>query len=90
MELIWADGKYNNRSLDRWLAKAKVGYRGDRQTAGVGGLREVTETVGRGEDVRLDRSVSEKQPGLGVVHEYQRADDPNQLDSSNAQKIEAR
>jgi putative transposase len=27
LELIWADGKYNNRSLDRWLAKAKVGYR---------------------------------------------------------------
>ena len=27
LELIWADGKYNNRSLDRWLAKARVGYR---------------------------------------------------------------
>lgn len=27
LELIWGDGKYNNRSLDRWLAKAKVGYR---------------------------------------------------------------
>jgi putative transposase len=27
LELIWADGKYNNRGLDRWLAKAKVGYR---------------------------------------------------------------
>ncbi len=27
LELIWADGKYNNRSLDRWMAKAKVGYR---------------------------------------------------------------
>jgi putative transposase len=27
LELIWADGKYNNRRLDRWLAKAKVGYR---------------------------------------------------------------
>jgi len=23
---IWADGKYNNRSLDRWLAKERVGY----------------------------------------------------------------
>ena len=27
LERIWADGKYNNRSLDRWLTKAKVGYR---------------------------------------------------------------
>jgi putative transposase len=27
LELIWADGKYNNRQLDRWLARAKVGYR---------------------------------------------------------------
>jgi transposase len=27
LELIWADGKYNNRQLDRWLAKAEVGYR---------------------------------------------------------------
>jgi putative transposase len=27
LELIWADGKYNNRRLDRWLAQAKVGYR---------------------------------------------------------------
>jgi putative transposase len=27
--LIWADGKYNNRRLDRWLAKAKVGYRAE-------------------------------------------------------------
>jgi putative transposase len=23
---VWADGKYNNRSLDRWLAKERVGY----------------------------------------------------------------
>jgi len=23
---IWADGKYNNRSLDRWLAKERVNY----------------------------------------------------------------
>ena len=23
---IWADGKYNNRSLDRWLASERVGY----------------------------------------------------------------
>jgi putative transposase len=29
LELIWADGKYNNRRLDRWLAKAKVGYRAE-------------------------------------------------------------
>jgi putative transposase len=29
LELIWADGKYNNRRLDRWLAKGKVGYRID-------------------------------------------------------------
>lgn len=27
LALIWADGKYNNRRLDRWLAKAHVGYR---------------------------------------------------------------
>jgi putative transposase len=27
LELIWADSKYNNRSLDRWLARAEVGYR---------------------------------------------------------------
>lgn len=27
LELIWGDGKYNNRSLDRWMARAKVGYR---------------------------------------------------------------
>jgi putative transposase len=27
LELIWADGKYNNRSLDRWMAKAQVSYR---------------------------------------------------------------
>jgi len=24
---IWADGKYNNRQLDRWLASPEVGYR---------------------------------------------------------------
>jgi putative transposase len=27
LEVIWADGKYNNRRLDRWLAGARVGYR---------------------------------------------------------------
>lgn len=27
LELIWADGKYNNRHLDRWLAKVEAGYR---------------------------------------------------------------
>ena len=27
LELIWADGKYNNRSLDRWLSRPEVGYR---------------------------------------------------------------
>jgi putative transposase len=27
LELIWADGKYNNRRLDRWMAKSKAGYR---------------------------------------------------------------
>lgn len=27
LELIWADGKYNNRRLDRWLARPGVGYR---------------------------------------------------------------
>jgi putative transposase len=27
LELIWADGKYNDRQLDQWLAKAGVGYR---------------------------------------------------------------
>ena len=26
LELIWADGKYNNRSLDRCVAREKVGY----------------------------------------------------------------
>lgn len=25
--LIWADGKYNNRGLDRWVARSDVGYR---------------------------------------------------------------
>jgi len=24
--LVWGDGKYNNRSLDRWLVKARVSY----------------------------------------------------------------
>lgn len=27
LKLIWADSKYNNRSLDRWMAAAKVRYR---------------------------------------------------------------
>jgi putative transposase len=27
LELIWADGKYNNRHLDRWLAKVEADYR---------------------------------------------------------------
>jgi putative transposase len=27
LELIWADGKYRNRRLDRWLARPEVGYR---------------------------------------------------------------
>jgi putative transposase len=27
LELIWADGKSNNRRSDRWLARSKVGYR---------------------------------------------------------------
>src|SRR3954452_5752811 len=27
LELIWADGKYHNHRLDRWLAKPGVGYR---------------------------------------------------------------
>ena len=26
-ELVWADGKYHNRRLERWLAKSEVGYR---------------------------------------------------------------
>lgn len=27
LELLWADHKYDNRTLDRWLAEQKVGYR---------------------------------------------------------------
>jgi putative transposase len=27
LELIWADGKYRNHRLDRWLARPEVGYR---------------------------------------------------------------
>ncbi len=27
LKLIWADGKYHNHRLDRWLAKPEVGYR---------------------------------------------------------------
>src|SRR3954452_19186579 len=27
LELIWADGKYRNRRLDRWLARPEGGYR---------------------------------------------------------------
>lgn len=27
LQLIWADSKYNNRSLDRWMAESKVKYR---------------------------------------------------------------
>lgn len=26
LEVIWADGKYNNRCLDRWLAQTEAGY----------------------------------------------------------------
>jgi putative transposase len=27
LKLVWADGKYHNRRLERWLAKSGVGYR---------------------------------------------------------------
>jgi putative transposase len=27
LELMWADGKYHNHRLERWLAKSEVGYR---------------------------------------------------------------
>jgi putative transposase len=27
LKLVWADGKYRNHRLDRWLAKSEVGYR---------------------------------------------------------------
>jgi transposase len=27
LKLVWADGKYHNHRLDRWLAKSEVGYR---------------------------------------------------------------
>jgi len=27
LKLVWADGKYHNHRLDRWLAKPEVGYR---------------------------------------------------------------
>ncbi len=27
LELVWADGKYRNHRLDRWMAKSEVGYR---------------------------------------------------------------
>jgi transposase len=26
LRLVWGDGKYNNRSLDRWLVKTEAGY----------------------------------------------------------------
>src|SRR3954462_8522537 len=29
LELVWADGKYRNRRLDRWLARPEVGYRAE-------------------------------------------------------------
>jgi len=29
LKLIWADGKYRNHRLDRWMVKSKVGYRVD-------------------------------------------------------------
>src|SRR3954468_17708722 len=29
LELIWADGKYHNHRLDRWMVKSEVGYRID-------------------------------------------------------------
>jgi hypothetical protein len=54
------------------------------------GFWDLKQRLGRGADVRLDRSISEEQPGLRVVHRYQRIDDPSQLDSSNAQEIESR
>ena len=27
LELVWADGKYHNHRLDRWMVESKVGYR---------------------------------------------------------------
>ena len=29
LELVWADGKYRNHRLDRWMARPEVGYRID-------------------------------------------------------------
>ena len=57
----------------------------DRATAGLGGLREAAEALGRGADVRLDRPVPAEQSRLRVVPALERGIHQDRFDSSHAQ-----
>ncbi len=83
LELIRADGKYNNRRLDRWMAKSKVGYRIEvigRPPGSVGFLKlprrwAVERTfawIGRyrrnGRDYEYDADTSESMIRISSIH----------------------
>ena len=87
LEAVRGDTKYRNHALDAWLeamARAVRG-RGDRATAGLGGLREAAEALGRGADVRLDRPVPAEQSRLRVAPALGRGIHQDRFDSSHAQ-----
>ena len=88
LEAVRGDAKYRNHALAAWLGgDGAVTDRSRRAAAGVGRLREGTKAVGRGADVRLDRPVPAEQPRLRTVPAFQRGDDHDRVDSSNAQAI---
>ena len=84
LKLVWADGKYHNRRLEALAGevRGRLSDRGGGPSGRVEGVREAAEALGGRADVRLAGAISPEQPGLRVLHQHQRVDDPDQLDSS--------
>ena len=60
LKLVWADGKYHDRRLERWLAKSEVGYRIEvvGRPAGSKGVVKLPRAPGGRADVPLAGAVS--------------------------------
>ena len=88
---VWADGKYRNHSLDRWLKARRVGYVIEvvARPPGSVGFVKLPKSLGGGADLRLAGSVSAEQPGLRVASRVERGVHQGLLDPSDAQVVES-
>ena len=85
LKKLWADTKYHNHSLNRWLSEhgwyvIEVVSR----PAGEQDLQGDQVALGGGTDLRLVGAVPDPQPGVRAGAELERGPDPDQHDRSDA------